>query len=248
MNEGKVEIGVMEVTGTVENGSSGSESGIGIVVEKKRGRGRPKKPPRERNSVEKWIQKPELERRILNRDITREEVEENEGYAYVLGLIDAEVVEEEKHIKGGTYVWLTRDIYNKMEYAFKRNLTHLQMRSWAGIGLEKYKKLVRKYPRLKEMEEMWKGFVCSKAKMNIADKVEEGDIDASKWVLEKLERQEYGKSGDNSRSSGGITLNLEVDMKKVEEMRKLLMRNMGGGVDADVEIIDNEPLRIETGE
>lgn len=242
MNEEKV----VEMNSCIGDAGAVVENGISVVVvEKKRGRGRPKKPPRERNSVEKWIQKPEIERRILNKDITREEVEENEGYAYVLGLIDAEVVEEEKHIKGGTYVWLTRDIYNKMEYAFKRNLTHLQMRSWAGIGLEKYKKLIRKYPRLKEMEETWKGFVCSKAKMNIADKVESGDIDTSKWVLEKLERQEYGKAGDNSRSGGGITLNLEVDMKKVDEMRRLLMRNAGGIVDAECEIIDNNGLALE---
>lgn len=177
---------------------------------------------------EKWYAMPELERRIKHGELTQEEVDAGEGFAYVLGFVDGEVWEEEKRTLS-TYVWLTRDTYNKMEYAYKRHFTHAQMRAWSGVNLEKYKKLVRKYPRLLEMEEQWKGFVCSKAKINIAEQVENGDVEVSKWVLEKLERSEYGKPGDNAKSGNNVVLNLEVDMKKVEEMRNLLLGKQDEG-------------------
>ena len=187
-------------------------------------------------SKAEWFALSEIERRIKQRELTEEEVAEGGGFVYVVSQLDGEVECEEKE-KLETYVWLTKDTYNKMEYAYKRHFTHAQMRAWAGINLEKWKKLVRKYPRLLEMIEEWKGFVCSKAKMNIADKIEEGDVDTSKWILEKLEREEYGKTGDNgNRNGGGVMLNLEVDMKKVEEMRALLLgkREEAAAIDSGV--------------
>ena len=69
----------------------------------------------------------------------------------------------------------------------KVGATISQVLNYIGIDQETYYRKLRKNKRLKDKFARAKEFTSVTAKQNISEKIQQGDIDTSKWYLEKTE-------------------------------------------------------------
>lgn len=169
----------------------------------------------------------------------------------VFGTIDDEVVELER-ARNKHFVYLTADLYRKLEYAFKRRMSIQAAMSYCNIRRSKMDKLFKKYPKLREQVDMWKGFVEAAASENIAKAiVDDGNLDASKWYKERIDRSDFGKTVDVN-VNGSVTHNHDMNVKKALEIREILL----GGANEDKkargiksgEVVEGEVIELQNGE
>lgn len=154
--------------------------------------------------------------------------EMEDGDKEVFEAIDEEVAELER-AQGKHYVYLTADLYRKLEYAFKRRMSIQAAMSYCNIRRTKMDKLFRKYTKLREQVEMWKGFVEAAASENIAAAIVDGkDLDTSKWYKERIDRTDFGKTVDVN-VNGNVTHDHQMNVKKALEIREMLL----GGANED---------------
>lgn len=119
-------------------------------------------------------------------------------------------------------VYLTLPLYQKIEYCFKRRMSVRAMCGYVGITQRKWDKLTRKYTKLPDMVEMWKGYPEAKASENIANAVLDGDLDTSKWAAERWDKEGYGKTVGVT-VDGEVTVTHEIDYKLALQIREKLL-------------------------
>lgn len=173
--------------------------------------------------------------------------EMEDGDKEVFEAIDEEVAEMER-AQNKHLVYLTADLYRKLEYAFKRRMSIQAAMSYCNIRRTKMDKLFKKYTKLREQVEMWKGYVEAAASENIAAAIVDGkDLDTSKWYKERIDRTDFGKTVDVN-VNGSVTHSHEMNVKKALEIREMLL----GGANEDkrerVEVVEAEFVEVKDGE
>lgn len=86
---------------------------------------------------------------------------------------------------------MTEEIVRKLEYAFQKDFNIVEACDYAGISRETYYDWIKKKKGFSDKMECAKSNLRRKAKVNLADKIEAGDIDATKWYLERKAKDEY---------------------------------------------------------
>lgn len=158
-----------------------------------------------------------------------------EGDIQVFKDIDPEIVLLEQS-QNSYYVYLTLDLYRRLEYVFKRRMSLMAALAYCDITKSKWEKLCKKYVHLKERVDVWKGFMEAKASERVAQAIiDDGDLDTSKWALERLNKADFGKRVDIN-VGGEVTHAIEMNIDKVREIRRLIM---GEVVDVDAEVLPN---------
>lgn len=136
----------------------------------------------------------------------------------VFAVIDQEIAEIEDTQKR-TYVYLKVGTYRKIELGAKMGMSDSAIMSYIGVSYSKWKKLLKKYPLLRERIDMWKRYVVAKASENLAKSVvEKGNVEDSKWVLERLDREQYGRKSEVS-VGGEVVHKHKVDVEQLKELR-----------------------------
>lgn len=79
------------------------------------------------------------------------------------------------------------------------------------------KGLVAKYPELAELREQMQSDILAKAKLNIYEKIKEGDIATSKWYLERKAAEEFSTKAAVKFEGDVIELSIEDKEKKAKE-------------------------------
>ena len=84
---------------------------------------------------------------------------------------------------------MTEETLRKLEYGFAKGLTDNQACLFADIAPSTLYLYIEKNPEFSERKELLKQNVKIKAKMNIAESIESGNLYDSKWYLEKTDKE-----------------------------------------------------------
>lgn len=167
-----------------------------------------------------------------------------------------EISEDIQEIERATsvyYVYLTIPLFLKIQYGAKLRMGDKAICAYAGILRSKYDKLCKKYVLLRDRINLWREELVARATENVAKSVIEGkDIDNSKWVLERLNKEEYGKNVVVSHS-GVVDHKHSLNMEQLRELRESFGRAIEDVRRKEEEVVEGEvveetPLRIETEE
>ena len=94
---------------------------------------------------------------------------------------------------------------------------------------------------LRDRIDTWREELVGIAAMNVAkDVIEYGNVENSKWVLERLDRENFGKKSDVT-VSGEVTHKHAIDVEQVKELR----RSMANKFLSDKDEIDDSVIDVE---
>lgn len=111
--------------------------------------------------------------------------------------------------KVGRPTVMTKDVLQKLEYAFMRGLTDLEACDYADIGTTTLYNYCEENPAFRERKEELKQHPTAKARLNVAEAIEGGDVDISKWWLERKVKDEF---------STKQTVDGEIKVKRLEDV------------------------------
>lgn len=101
------------------------------------------------------------------------------------------MAEKKNNKAAGRPTKMTEEVVGKLEYAFAKDFNVCEACDYAGIHRDSYYEWLKKCPEFSDRMEKAQTNLKRKAKINIADKIEEGDIDVTKWFLERRAKDEY---------------------------------------------------------
>lgn len=101
---------------------------------------------------------------------------------------------------------MTPECIKKLEQAFACDMNDLQACQFAGITDQTLDNYEKKHPEFLGRKKLIRENIKVKAKMNVAQKVEDGDYDASKWVLERRDEDYKPKQKSEVEVSGHKSL------------------------------------------
>lgn len=99
---------------------------------------------------------------------------------------------EEKH-PGGRPTVVTPEVLQKLEYGFMRGMTDVEACLYADISKSTLYEYCNKNPEFAERKEELKKQPSVKAKLNVVNAIELGDVDLSKWYLERRNKDEFSQ-------------------------------------------------------
>ena len=186
-------------------------------------------------------------RLMCNNDFKSLEEEDREVFKEI-----SEDIQEIERATKGYYVYLTVPLFLKIQYGAKLRMGDKAICAYAGIFRSKFDKLCKKYVLLRERINLWREELVARATENVAKSVIEGkDLDNSKWVLERLNREEYGKNVVVNHS-GTVDHKHSLNMEQLKELResfgKALEASREDAEAVEAEVIDvpeEEPVENE---
>lgn len=120
---------------------------------------------------------------------------------------------------GGRPKKITESVLKKLEYGFMKGLTDEQCCNFADIAPQTLYNYCKEHPKFLERKEQLKNSPTVKAKLNIVEQIEKGDLDTSKWYLERKAKSEFSTKQelDVSAEVNNPFANLTTD-----ELKKLI--------------------------
>lgn len=97
---------------------------------------------------------------------------------------------------------MTPEVIAKLEEAFSNDATDLQACFLAGISKDALYDYQKEYPEFYDRKMMLKGMTTYQAKINIKNKVMDGDVPTSQWLAERKEKQEYSTRSEHTGADG----------------------------------------------
>ena len=107
-----------------------------------------------------------------------------------------------KKNKGGRPTKMTPEVVKKLEYAFSKSFTDDQACVYAGISRRSLNNYCIVNPGFLYKKEALKNSVSLKAKLNVVEGVESGELSASKWWLERKNKEEFSLRVENTGKDG----------------------------------------------
>lgn len=86
---------------------------------------------------------------------------------------------------------MTPEIINKLEQAYSIDATDEEACIFAGIGMSTLYDYQKQNPDFSERKRLLKDKLTFKARTNIANEINKGDADLSKWYLERKKKKEF---------------------------------------------------------
>lgn len=93
--------------------------------------------------------------------------------------------------KVGRPTVMTEKVLQKLESAFMRGLSDREACLLANIGTTTLYNYCEENPEFGERKELFKEQLKTQAKLNIAEAIQNKDIDLSKWYLERKAKDEF---------------------------------------------------------
>lgn len=106
---------------------------------------------------------------------------------------------------------MTEETIQKLEYAFMRGLTDLEACLYANISKSTLYNYCNENPAFMDRKELLKEQVKVQAKLNVAESIENKDVDISKWYLERRAKDEFStKQEIKADVDADVTINIEL--------------------------------------
>lgn len=125
-----------------------------------------------------------------------------------------------KQNKGGRPTKMTQSMVGKLESFFIRGLSDREACLLANINPDTLYTYCKEHPEFSERKELLKERVKTRAKLNISNAIEDGDIDISKWYLER--RDKDFKVKQSVEHEGAIQFKNPFADLTTDELRKLI--------------------------
>jgi len=103
---------------------------------------------------------------------------------------------------------MTPDVIETIESELKNGATLAQASFLAGISLRTIYNYFDEHPEFKDRAELLQGMVAYRARINIKNKIEGGDIDTSKYWLDRKDQEFKPKSDLTSQDKPLPILNI----------------------------------------
>ena len=115
---------------------------------------------------------------------------------------------KKKTSNAGRPTVITDVVVGKLEMGFSKGLNKTECCRFAGISRDTLYEFLKTNPKFSDRIEELQSHPSMKAKINIADRIEKGDIDLSQWYLERKCRDEFSLKQEVS-ASVNATVKLE---------------------------------------
>ena len=120
------------------------------------------------------------------------------------------MAKQEKNKRGRPTV-ITPEVLSKLEYGFMKGLTDAECCLYAGICKQALYDYCNKNPEFTDRKEDLKKQPSVKAKLNVTEAIDNGDIDLSRWYLERKNKDEFSlKHEIKADVQDTITINVEL--------------------------------------
>ena len=93
--------------------------------------------------------------------------------------------------KAGRKTVMTPEVVTKLEEAFSRDCTDTEACIFAGISRMTLHRYQEDNPEFCDRKALLKDTLVLKARTNIAERIEKGDLETSKWYIERKKRGEF---------------------------------------------------------
>jgi hypothetical protein len=115
--------------------------------------------------------------------------------------------------KGGRPTVMTPEAIAKLEAAFSEDNTILDACFLAGISKDSYYDYLKANPWYSERVEYLRNNTIMHARKNLVNSIKEGNVNDSKWYLERKKKDEFSTSSDLNvgGQAEGVPLNLKVN-------------------------------------
>ena len=107
-----------------------------------------------------------------------------------------------EHKKIGRPLKITPEVVTKLEYAFSKSFTDEQACQHVDISRECLNNYCLANPAFRDKKESLKRNLTLKAKMNVVESIESGEIASSKWWLERKAKDEFSLRVENTGKDG----------------------------------------------
>ena len=106
---------------------------------------------------------------------------------------------------------MTQEMVSKLEYGFLKGLSDAECCLYAGICKQTLYDYCAKHPEFADRKEALKKQPSVKAKLNVTDAIDQGDVDLSKWYLERKNRDEFSlKQTIEADLNSAVSINIEL--------------------------------------
>jgi hypothetical protein len=122
--------------------------------------------------------------------------------------------------KMGRPTVMTAEMVKKLEFGFLKGLTDEQCCLFAVISKQALYDYCHAHPEFTDRKELLKQQPSVQAKINIAEGIENGDADLSKWYLERKNKDEFSTKQDIGVSG---SVNNPFDGLTTDELKKLIV-------------------------
>lgn len=112
---------------------------------------------------------------------------------------------------------LTEDQISKLEEAFLNQASDAQACFIAGISQQKLKRYEEINPNFEKRKEQLRSLVKYQAKKNITEKVMSGDVEISKWLADRVLKDEGYSTRQEHTGADGMPLIEIVSYKKQQQ-------------------------------
>ena len=113
--------------------------------------------------------------------------------------------------KGGRPTKMTPDTVAKLEMGFLKGLNDTECCHYADISRDVLYDYQKKHPEFVDRKNELKSNTSVKAKLNVAEAIENGDVDLSKWYLERKNRDEFSlKQTLEAEVKDSVTIKVEL--------------------------------------
>ena len=115
---------------------------------------------------------------------------------------------------GGRPSVMTKEVLGKLDYAFTKGLTDQQACDYVGIHKDSLYEYGKKNPGYSDRKEALKTNLPIRAKILLAESIENGNVNDAKWLLERKLKEEFStrieataKDGEDFKPTVNIILN-----------------------------------------
>ena len=124
--------------------------------------------------------------------------------------------------KVGRPTVFTEEVVGKLKEAFLNDCNIEQVCRYAGIHKDSYYSYIKENKEFSDEITLLRNDLKLKSKFNVAKKIREGDIDLSKWYLERRSKEEFSLKVITDNINKNIDIdptkeNLEKVLKEIEE-------------------------------
>jgi hypothetical protein len=126
-------------------------------------------------------------------------------------------------------------VVGKLKEAFLNDCNVVQACRYAGIHKDSYYNYIKENKEFSDEIELLRNDLKLKSKFNIAKKIKEGDLDTSKWYLERRAKNEFSLKTISDNTNRNIE-ERDLTMENIKEIKAKLREEIEG------EVVENESI------
>ena len=116
-----------------------------------------------------------------------------------------------KKNKGGRPTVMTEERVKKLELGFLKGLNDTECCNYVGISRQTLYDYCAKHPEFADRKEELKTHPSTTAKLNVVEAIENGDVELSKWWLERRNKAEFSTRQEiEADVKNDVTINIEL--------------------------------------